>query len=75
MCIENNSCRYLSRAVPIPFAFDAPRITPDFLGTLLEEAPAAQPQVLQVGKSLVDTDSSSLQSMCDSVSDVLRGVT
>lgn len=58
----------------IPFVFDAPRITPDLLGEVLKDAPAAIPEVLKVGTAIVNLDSDTLQSMCDSVSNVIGGL-
>ena len=66
--------RYLARAVLIPFTFDPPPIVPDFLGTLLHEAPAALPQVLQIGRALVNMDSDIIQSMCDTISTLISGL-
>ena len=71
---KTSMCRYLARAVLIPFKFDRPPLIPDFLDTLLKEAPAALLKMLRIGKALVNIDSDELHSMCDSISSLLSGL-
>ena len=40
----------------VPFAFDTPRITPDLLAGVLNDAPAALPEVLKVETAIVNID-------------------
>ena len=61
----------LARVVLVPFAYDPPPITPDVLDNLLQDAPAALPHALLVGKDLVMTESSTLRNLSTAVGDVL----
>ena len=63
--------RFLARVVLVPFAYDPPPITPDVLDNLLQDAPAALPHALLVGKDLVTTESSTLRNLSTAVGDVL----
>ena len=48
-------CRYLARAVLVPFVYQPPPVTIDTLDHLVRNAAAALPQAIRIGHSLVDS--------------------
>ena len=65
-------CRYLARAVLVPFAYKAPPVTTDSLEDILTNAPAAIPDAIQIGQDVVAVDSSTLNNMAEQIKDVLE---
>lgn len=64
-------CRYLARAVLVPFAYKAPPVTADSLEDILTNAPAAIPDAIQIGQDVVAVDSSTLNNMAEQIKDVV----
>ena len=53
--------RYLCRAVLVPFTHKPPKVSPDVLDKVLEDARAAFPELLRVGKYLEDMESNAFK--------------
>ena len=64
-------CRYLARAVLVPFAYKAPPVTADSLEDILTNAPAAIPDAIRIGQGVVAVDSSTLNDMAEQIKDVV----
>ena len=64
-------CRYLARAVLVPFAYKAPPVTADSLEDILTNAPAAIPDAIRIGQDVVAVDSSTLNDMAEQIKDVV----
>ncbi len=69
--IPSPLCRYLARALLVPFAFDAPPATPDVLNGLLHNAPSALPQAVQIGRFLKLIDAEFLLSAVEKIQEQL----
>ena len=64
-------CRYLARAVLVPFAYKAPPVTANSLEDILTNAPAAIPDAIRIGQDVVAVDSSTLNDMAEQIKDVV----
>ena len=64
-------CRYLARAVLVPFAYKAPPVTADSLEDILTNAPAAIPDAIRIGQDVVAVDSSTLNDIAEQIKDVV----
>lgn len=57
----------------VPFAFDPPPATPDVLDDLISNAPAALPQLVQIGRFIKLTDAKLLQPTVEKIQSRLGG--
>ena len=63
---------YLSRVVLVPFMSDAPDIVADVLSDLLNNAHAAIPIALKIGRKLGKVDRSRIESISSEIDDLLK---
>ena len=66
-------CRYLARAILIPFIYEAPSVRVDTLDAMLSEAHRALPEAVAIGKWLVQLPQSHLYEMVEKVQEVMLG--
>ena len=65
--------RYLY-PVLVPFTFTVAKVNPDVMATILEQASAAFPDALRVGKYLEDLGSEDLKMACERVCQIIPNI-